>query len=106
LARLARAAGAQTVEQLGPLHQYLGLNAAVRRGLQDRTQALLTAHTLQAEARSKAQSLNKMQEHKTRVIIIIIMIIIIIIMIIIIMIIIIIINMLTVTGPSVNRAHQ
>mmetsp|Transcript_37299 Transcript_37299/g.81235 ORF Transcript_37299/g.81235 Transcript_37299/m.81235 type:complete len:588 (-) Transcript_37299:343-2106(-) len=67
LARLARAAGAQTVQQLGPLHQYLGLNAAVRRALSDRTQALLTAQTLEAEAKHKRARLAKLDEAKTRV---------------------------------------
>jgi hypothetical protein len=38
LARLRRAASVQTVAQLSPLHDYLSLNAAIRKALTDRTQ--------------------------------------------------------------------
>ena len=53
LARLRRAASVQTVEQLAPLHDYLSLNCAIRKALTDRTQALLTARTLEAEVKAK-----------------------------------------------------
>mmetsp|Transcript_7789 Transcript_7789/g.14719 ORF Transcript_7789/g.14719 Transcript_7789/m.14719 type:complete len:651 (-) Transcript_7789:276-2228(-) len=67
LARLSRAASSQTVDRLLPLHQYLGLNAAVRKALHDRSQALLTAQTLEAEAKAKSARLSKLDEQKSRV---------------------------------------
>jgi hypothetical protein len=67
LARLRRAASAQTVQQLAPLHDYLSLNCAIRKALTDRTQALLTARTLEAEVKTKTAKVGKLDDNQRRV---------------------------------------
>mmetsp|Transcript_30233 Transcript_30233/g.41845 ORF Transcript_30233/g.41845 Transcript_30233/m.41845 type:complete len:619 (+) Transcript_30233:130-1986(+) len=67
LARLSRSASSQVVAHLEPLHDYLALNNSVRKALADRTNALLTAQTLESELKAKKERMTKLETHKAKV---------------------------------------
>jgi len=67
LSRLSRAASAQMVTQLAPLHEYLAMQNAVKKAMAHRTDALLTAQTLEAEVASKKQRITRLDEQRAKV---------------------------------------
>ncbi|GAQ79708.1 Sorting nexins and related PX domain-containing proteins [Klebsormidium nitens] len=65
--RLCRTATAQTVNQLGQLHEYLGLMAAIHAAMADRNNALVTVQTLTNDLATKKSKIEKLEAQSSKI---------------------------------------